>query len=73
MMCLLRRASRFRMIVPAAIGILLGFLAGTTLALTLLPSTIRTVLQFRYGCIGSLNDKVFLDYRLAVEQQSLIF
>jgi len=69
----LDKSEQWRMIVPATIGIILGFFAATTLALTLLPSTIRTILQFRYGCIGSLNDKVFLDYRLAVEQQSLIF
>mmetsp|Transcript_22716 Transcript_22716/g.46637 ORF Transcript_22716/g.46637 Transcript_22716/m.46637 type:complete len:656 (+) Transcript_22716:299-2266(+) len=69
----LDKSEQWRMIVPATIGIILGFFAATNLALTLLPSTIRTVLQFRYGCIGSLNDKVFLDYRLAVEQQSLIF
>lgn len=54
-----------RMIVPAAVGILLGFLAVLNLAIILLPSTIKTIMQFRYGCLGSLNDNVFLDYRIA--------
>eukprot|EP00804_Cyclotella_cryptica_P013395 CCRYP_005153-RC/>CCRYP_005153-RC protein AED:0.37 eAED:0.37 QI:231/1/1/1/1/0.91/12/2182/791 len=54
-------------------GLIWGECATLLNAANYIPSTVRTILQFRSGAIDSLHDPKFLKLRLAVDQSSLLF
>mmetsp|Transcript_7578 Transcript_7578/g.10107 ORF Transcript_7578/g.10107 Transcript_7578/m.10107 type:complete len:1103 (-) Transcript_7578:474-3782(-) len=55
------------------VGFSFGIVSFILLLLCYIPSTIHTIMQFRYGVIGSLRDPKFLQYRKTVEDTTYIF
>mmetsp|Transcript_12264 Transcript_12264/g.25909 ORF Transcript_12264/g.25909 Transcript_12264/m.25909 type:complete len:174 (+) Transcript_12264:2199-2720(+) len=59
--------------VPVALAFTLAELNALSLVLVYIPSTVRTVLKFRYGAIGSLHDRDFEKMRRQTDQVTFIF
>ena len=61
----LKRHTWIRLIVPLLYGLICGEAAIICITANYIPSTVRTILRFRSGGIGSLHDKNFLKLRIA--------
>ena len=58
---------KWRIIVPIAIASGLSMFNAVKLAFSYIPSSVKTVMEFRYGTIGSLHDEDFLGLRKSVD------
>mmetsp|Transcript_32868 Transcript_32868/g.67131 ORF Transcript_32868/g.67131 Transcript_32868/m.67131 type:complete len:832 (-) Transcript_32868:939-3434(-) len=65
--------AQWRIMVPVALAFTLAELNALSLVLVYIPSTVRTVLKFRYGAIGSLHDRDFEKMRRQTDQVTFIF
>ena len=65
--------SRGRLIIPLLFGFCCGEITIILIAVNYIPSTVRTILQFRSGGLDSLHDKKFQVVRLAIDNSTLLF
>jgi len=65
--------SRSRLIVPLLFGFCCGEITIILITVNYIPSTVRTILQYRSGGIDSLYNKKFQVLRLAVDNSTLLF
>ena len=63
---------RWRLMLPLFLGVACSELAVFLVTVKYIPSTIRTIQQFRSGGIGSLHSKGFQKLRFAVDQSTLV-
>jgi hypothetical protein len=63
---------RWRLMLPLFLGVACSELAVFLVTVKYIPSTVRTILQFRSGGIGSLHSKGFQKLRFAVDQSTLV-
>ena len=66
-------SQRWRLMLSLFFGVFCGKITIITITVNYIPSTVRTILQYRSGGYGSLHSKKFLKLRFAVDQSSLIF
>lgn len=64
---------RWRILVPIIAGFTLGEFNAVKLMTSYIPSSAKTVLEFRTGALGSLHDAEFPKYRKSVDDASFIF
>ena len=64
---------QWRIIVPIALAFGLAMFNAIKLAFTYIPSSVKIMLEFRYGTIGSLHDGDFLGLRQSVDDASFVF
>eukprot|EP00581_Thalassiosira_minuscula_P000876 CAMPEP_0183743918 /NCGR_PEP_ID=MMETSP0737-20130205/65465_1 /TAXON_ID=385413 /ORGANISM="Thalassiosira miniscula, Strain CCMP1093" /LENGTH=1005 /DNA_ID=CAMNT_0025979549 /DNA_START=161 /DNA_END=3178 /DNA_ORIENTATION=- len=64
---------KWRITAPIIIAVTFTMFNAITLSFKYLPSSVRTILEFRYGTIGSLHDRDFLSLRKDVDSASYIF
>ena len=64
---------RWRLMVSLVFGVICGEMAIITIAANYIPSTVRTIQQYRSGAYESLHNKKFQKLRLAVDQSTLLF
>ena len=63
---------RWRLMLPLFLGVACSELVVFLVTVKYIPSTVRTILQFRSGGIGSLHNKGFQKLRVAVDQSTLV-
>jgi hypothetical protein len=63
---------RWRLMLPFFLGVACSELAVFFVTVKYIPSTVRTILRFRSGGIGSLHSKAFQKMRFAVDQSTLV-
>lgn len=65
--------ARWRILVPIFAGFSFGEFNAVKLMTSYIPSSAKTVLEFRTGVLGSLHDAEFLKYRRCVDDASFVF
>lgn len=60
-------------LVAVLVGLTCGLSAAMNMMLCYLPSSISTIIKFRYGVIPSLRDKQFVRYRYSQDEVAVLF
>jgi hypothetical protein len=64
---------KWMIVVAVLVGLTCGLSAAMNMMLCYLPSSISTIIKFRYGVIPSLRDKQFVRYRYSQDQVAVLF